>query len=73
MQRKCHRCDRLFTPDSDSTWCPDCRAGKPVKPRKTKEQLEQEREARLEKTFKYKRYCVQCEKKFYTNEQDKQQ
>lgn len=30
MQRKCHRCDRLFTPDSNSTWCPDCREGKPV-------------------------------------------
>lgn len=43
MQRKCHRCDRLFTPDSHSTWCPDCRAGKPVKPRKTKEQIELER------------------------------
>lgn len=38
MQRKCHRCDRLFTPDSHSTWCPDCRAGKPVAPRKTKKQ-----------------------------------
>ena len=23
MQRKCHRCDRLFTPDSHSTWCPN--------------------------------------------------
>lgn len=52
MQRKCHRCDRLFTPDSHNTWCPDCRVGKPVEPRKTKEQLEQEREARLEKAFK---------------------
>lgn len=49
MQRKCHRCDRLFTPDSHSPWCPNCRAGKPVEPRKTKEQLEQEREERLEK------------------------
>lgn len=55
MQRKCHRCDRLFTPDSHNTWCPDCRVGKPVEPRKTKEQLEQEREARLEKAFKYTR------------------
>lgn len=55
MQRKCHRCDRLFTPDSNSTWCPDCREGKPVAPRKTKEQLEKEREARLEKAFKYTR------------------
>lgn len=68
MQRKCHRCDRLFTPDSNSTWCPDCREGKPVAPRKTKEQLEKEREARLEKAFKYTRYCVQCGKKFYTND-----
>ena len=68
MQRKCHRCDRLFTPDSHSTWCPDCREGKPVAPRKTKEQLEKEREARLEKAFKYTRYCVQCGKKFHTNE-----
>ena len=59
MQRKCHRCDRLFTQDSHSTWCPDCRAGKPVEPRKTKEQIEQEREERLEKAFKYTRYCVQ--------------
>lgn len=55
MQRKCHRCDRLFTPDSHSPWCPNCRAGKPVEPRKTKEQLEQEREERLEKAFKYTR------------------
>lgn len=60
MQRKCHRCDRLFTPDSHSTWCPDCRAGKPVKPRKTKEQIELERLERLEKEFKYTRYCIQC-------------
>lgn len=45
MQRKCHRCDRLFTPDSHSTWCPDCREGK-----------------------KYTRYCIQCGKKFYTND-----
>ena len=52
MQRKCHRCDRLFTPDSHSTWCPDCRAGKPVKPRKTKEQIELERLERLVKEFK---------------------
>ncbi len=57
MQRKCHRCDRLFTPDSHSTWCPNCRAGKPVEPRKTKE-----------KAFKYTRYCIQCGKKFYTND-----
>lgn len=42
MQRKCHRCDRLFTPDSHSTWCPDCRAGKPVKPRKTEDDFRQE-------------------------------
>lgn len=34
MQRKCHRCDRLFTPDSNGTWRPDCREGKPVAPRK---------------------------------------
>lgn len=52
MQRKCHRCDRLFTPDSHSTWCPDCRE-------------------RLEKAFKYTRYCVQCGKKFYTNKRNK--
>lgn len=42
MQRKCHRCDRLYTPTDHSTWCPDCRAGKPVESRKTKEQLAQE-------------------------------
>lgn len=71
MQRKCHRCDRLFTPDSHSTWCPDCRAGKPVEPRKTKEQIELERLERLEKEFKYTRYCVQCGKKFYTNKQNR--
>ena len=63
MQRKCHRCDRLFTPDSNGTWCPDCREGKPVAPRKTKEQLE--------KAFKYTRYCVQCGKKLHTNKQNK--
>lgn len=68
MQRKCHRCDRLFTPDSHSTWCPDCRAGKPVKPRKTKEQIEIERLERLEKAFKYTRYFIQCGKKFHTND-----
>lgn len=68
MQRKCHRCDRLFTPDSHSTWCPNCRAGKPVEPRKTKEQIELERLERLEKAFKYTRYCIQCGKKFYTND-----
>ena len=60
MQRKCHRCDRLYTPTDNSTWCPDCRAGKPVEPRKTKEQIELERLERLEKAFKYTRYCIQC-------------
>ena len=64
MQRKCHRCDRLFTPNSHSTWCPNCRAGKPVEPRKTKEQIELERLERIEKEFKYTRYCVQCGKNF---------
>ena len=54
MQRKCHRCDRLFTPDSHSPWCPNCRAGKPVEP--------------IEKAFKYTRYCIQCGKKFHTND-----
>lgn len=68
MQRKCHRCDRLFTPDSHSTWCPNCREGKPVEPRKTKEQIELERLERLEKAFKYTRYCIQCGKKFHTND-----
>lgn len=71
MQRKCHRCDRLYTPTEYSTWCPDCRAGKQVKPRKTKEELDQEREKRLEKAFKYTKYCVQCGKKFYTNQPHK--
>lgn len=51
MQRKCHRCDRLFTPDSHSTWCPDCRAGKQVKPRKTKEELDQEREKKIRESI----------------------
>lgn len=64
MQRKCHRCDRLFTPDSHSPWCPNCRAGKPVEPRKTKEQIEQEREERLEKAFKYTRYLYSVERSF---------
>ena len=68
MQRKCHRCDRLFTPDSHSTWCPDCRAGKPVEHRRIKEQIELERLERLEKAFKYTRYCIQCGNKFYTND-----
>ena len=42
MQRKCHRCDRLYTPIDHNTWCPDCMAGKPVVPRKTKKQVEKE-------------------------------
>lgn len=62
MQRKCHRCDRLFTPDSHSTWCPNCRAGKPVEPRKTKEEIELERLERLEKAFKYTRYLYSVER-----------
>lgn len=59
MQRKCHRCDRLFTPDSHSTWCPDCRAGKPVEPRKTKEQIELERLERLATVYSVERSSIQ--------------
>jgi len=46
MQRKCHRCDRLYTPIDHNTWCPDCMAGKPVVPRKTKKQVEKENKER---------------------------
>lgn len=61
MQRKCHRCDRLYTPTDHNTWCPDCVAGKPVAPRKTAKQVAKE----------YARYCVQCGKRFYTNKANK--
>jgi hypothetical protein len=30
MQRKCHRCDRLYTTTDHNTWCSDCMEGKPV-------------------------------------------
>ena len=48
MQRKCHRCDRLYTPIDHNTWCPDCMAGKPVVPRKTVKQVAKENRERME-------------------------
>nr|DAN45797.1 MAG TPA: zinc-ribbon protein [Caudoviricetes sp.]DAU56715.1 MAG TPA: zinc-ribbon protein [Caudoviricetes sp.] len=71
MQRKCHRCDRLFTPDSHSTWCPDCRAGKPIQKKRTvaevRAEIKAKRDAEEAKKYKYERYCICCGKKFYTN------
>ena len=57
MQGKCHRCDRLYTTTDHNTWCSDCMEGKPV--------------VRMEKAYKYARYCVQCGKRFYTNKANK--
>lgn len=71
MQRKCHRCDRLYTPTDHNTWCPDCMAGKPIVPRKTAKQVEKENRERREQAYKYARYCVQCGKRFYTNKANK--
>ena len=71
MQRKCHRCDRLYTPTDHNTWCPDCMEGKPVVPRKTAKQVAKENRERMEKTYKYAGYCVQCGKRFYTNKANK--
>lgn len=71
MQRKCHRCDRLYTPKDHNTWCPDCMAGKPIVPRKTAKQVAKENRERMEQAYKYARYCVQCGKRFYTNKANK--
>lgn len=71
MQRKCHRCDRLYTPTDHNTWCPDCMAGKPVVPRKTAKQVAKENRERMEQAYKNARYCVQCGKRFYTNRASK--
>jgi hypothetical protein len=45
--------------------------GKPVVPRKTAKQVAKENRERMEKTYKYARYCVQCGKRFYTNKANK--
>ena len=71
MQRKCHRCDRLYTPIDHNTWRPDCMAGKPVEPRKTAKKVAKENRERMEQAYKYARYCVQCGKRFYTNRASK--
>ena len=71
MQRKCHRCDKLYTPVDHHTWCQDCRDGKPVKPRKTIAQLQVEREQEMERAYKYKKTCLYCGKEFYTNQNRK--
>lgn len=71
MQRKCHRCDRLYTPTDHNTWCPDCMDGKPIVPRKTAKQVAKENRERMEQAYKYARYCVQCGKRFYTNKANK--
>ena len=55
MQRKCHRCDRLYTPIDHNTWCPDCMAGKPIEPRKTAKQVAKENRERMEQAYKYAR------------------
>lgn len=71
MQMKCHRCDRLFTPVGSEKHCPDCIAGKLIPKKRTvaevRAEIKAKRDAEEAKKYKYKRYCICCGKKFYTN------
>lgn len=65
MQRKCHRCNVLYTPTSDSKLCDECLReianGESVGVR-----VQKKKKKAVELDGKDKKVCVVCGKVFYT-------
>ncbi|WP_028257347.1 hypothetical protein [Veillonella montpellierensis] len=76
MQRKCHRCGKLFTPGSADKICNQCiyeiQHGQLMCDKHTDRKVITNYEKKEEKlTKKYKKICVICCNEFSTNRKDK--
>lgn len=76
MQRKCHRCGKLFTPGSADKICNQCiyeiQHGQLMCDKHIDRKVITNNEKKEEKlTKKYKKICVICSNEFSTNRKDK--
>lgn len=76
MQRKCHRCGKLFTPGSADKICNQCiyevQHGQLMCDKHVEKKViikDEKKEGNLDK--KYKKICVICGNEFSTNRKDK--
>lgn len=69
MQRKCHKCNKLFTPDPASrTLCYECMPGEePVLQSKVDETMAEQIEKGKDRKPMEKKKCLECGKTFETN------